>query len=255
MIDPQGTSPFLLTASVSPAAVNLDTASQNGNLTATVSVKISEGASAVTAVNCSLIDNLGGNVLGSGQLADNGTVPDMMAGDSIFTGQVVVPLADLFVNDFYCQIEARSSNGFVSNVILLPLHVHRQQNRPPILSDLQCPDTISFGSAASMSFPISVKATDPDGQSDIARVFFNSYKPDGSASSGNPFLMYDDGGENVIFPPDGTSGDQVKGDSIYTLTVRIDSSNAKGSYRFDFQALDRSGAYSNKLTKYVLVTR
>jgi len=40
---------------------------------------------------------------------------------------------------------------------------------------------------------LSVRANDPDGFNDVTRVIFNSYKPDGSASGGNPFTMYDDG--------------------------------------------------------------
>jgi hypothetical protein len=255
VIDPQGTSPFVLSASISPTAVNLDTASQNDNLVVTISVKVRQGSSTISSVNCSILDYLGGDVLASGSLLDNGLFPDAIAGDSIFSGQLTIPVASLIVEDFYCQIEAQSTNGGVSNSYILALRVYRQSNRPPVLSDLQCPDTISLGSFPAISFPITVRATDPDGQSDIAKVFFNSYKPNGSPANGNPFQMYDDGSETIIYPPEGTSGDRIKGDSIYTLTVTIDSSNAKGPYRFDFQAVDRSNAYSNTLTKYILVTQ
>jgi len=51
--------------------------------------------------------------------------------------------------------------------------------------------------------------TDLDGQSDILKVFFNSFlPPNGSPASGNPFFLYDDGNANTI------SGDQIPGMAI-----------------------------------------
>jgi len=94
---------------------------------------------------------------------------------------------------------------------------------------------------------LSIKATDPDGQSDIQKVFFNSYRPDGSPSTGNPFQMFDDGNFN------GQSGDSEAGDGIYSLTVQLPTTTQRGTYRFVFQATDRSGAQSNEVSHLLRV--
>lgn len=236
--------------------MNLDTVSQSaGTLNIIVKAKIVRGAggSVIGLVNCNLTDASESQTLANANLLDNGIAPDAVRGDSLFTGVMAVPAQPLSVGNYYCQIYAQSQGGFSSNTYLLPLGVVRQTNRPPVLSNLQAPDTVSLGNQNSVSFSLLVKATDPDGQLDIAKVFFYSYKPDGSEASGNPFLMYDDGSEIILFPPDGGSGDLVKGDSIYTLTVTVSASNAKGAYRFEFQAMDRSNAVSQKLIKYIQV--
>ncbi len=210
-------------------------------------------SSVIAVVHCVLRSGLDQEVLAEGQLADDGFPPDQLAGDRIYSGRFSVPGTSLVVGTYYCQIDARSSDGYSGNQYILPLSVYRQANRPPILSNASAPDTVSLGGRPFQEFAVTVKAWDPDGQSDIAKVFFNSYKPDGSAASGNPFQMYDDGGEVVLYPPDITSGDMVKGDSVYTLTVKVDTTNAKGQYRFEFMAADRSSAFSDTLVRFIQV--
>jgi hypothetical protein len=65
--------------------------------------------------------------------------------------------------------------------------------------------------------------------------------------------MYDDGGVAIIYPPDITSGDAVKGDGIYSLTVGYPT--LPGTYRFEFQALDRSNAFSPKIVHLIQVVQ
>ena len=256
VIDSLGSPPFIVAASLSPSIVNLDTIPQSiayVQLSVNARIMHQNGSSGISQVSYSLSDETASQSLAVGQLFDNGTPPDLRAGDSVFTAQISLPVQSLPVGKYFCQIVAQSQHGYTSSTLLLPLIIGRQLNHPPILSNLQAPDTIILG-GQSQQFKVMVKATDPDGQSDMAKVFFHSYKPDGTATNGgNPFLMYDDGSDKILFPPDLTSGDAVKGNSIYTLTVIVDTSNAKGSYRFEFLAQDRSNAFSQKLTKNILV--
>jgi hypothetical protein len=58
--------------------------------------------------------------------------------------------------------------------------------------------------------------------------------------------LYDDGNTTL-------HGDLVAGDGIYSLLIQVIPSNEKGTYRFEFQAKDRSGALSNIINHSVLI--
>jgi hypothetical protein len=235
--------------------VNLDTVgTSDATIRFIVTARIADlaASSQNSMVNCTFVDGTGITTLASGQLADNGVSPDLRNGDSVFTAQVTISAQDLLVGKYVCQIVAQNANGFTSNTFLLPIVIGRELNHPPALSDLQAPDTISRSGQAEQL--LTVKATDSDGRTDIAKVFFKSFKPDGTATNGgNAILMYDDGSESIIFAPDITSGDAIKGDGIYTFPLRIDTSAAIGRYRFVFQATDRSNASSDTLIRYIYV--
>jgi len=117
-------------------------------------------------------------------------------------------------------------------------------NHPPLVSDLSAPTTISR-SATPNIYLLAVRAVDPDSScgDGIARVFFNSFRPDGTPASGNPFAMRDDGQE----------GDLSANDRRYSLRIQITPQNQTGTYRFEFQAQDRNGAPSNTLTHIINV--
>jgi hypothetical protein len=263
VIDSLGSPPIIFSATISPSIVNLDTIPQTAasiQFVASARITHQEGSTQISEVNYSISDKPGFESLGAGQLFDNGIVPDKIAGDSVFSVMISISTQSLLVGRYFCQIVAQDPRGFKSNGFILPIDVGRQLNHSPGLSDLQTPDTIVLAGQR-QQFKLTVKATDPDGQSDIARVFFNSFKPNGSPAGGNPFLMYDDGSESIVFPPDLASGDAVKGDGTYTLTVLIDPTDSQGNptalgtYRFEFQAADRSNALSQKLTKNIQVAQ
>ena len=65
-------------------------------------------------------------------------------------------------------------------------------NNPPVITEISAPDTVTI-QAQSVTIDLSVHVEDPSGLKDINRVFFNTYRPDGSPAQGNPFTMYDDG--------------------------------------------------------------
>ncbi len=263
VIDSLGSPPVIFSATISPGVVNLDTISQNVasvQFVASARITHQEGSTQISEVNYSISDRTGIESLGAGQLFDNGIFPDKTAGDSVYSGLVSISAQSLPVGRYYCQIVAQDPHGFKSGTFLLPIDIGRQLNHPPVLTNLQAPDTIVLA-GQSQQFMLTVMATDSDGVSDISKVFFNSFKPNGAPASGNPFLMYDDGSQNIIIQPDFTSGDAVRGDSIYTLTVYINPTDSQGNptalgtYRFEFQAADRSNALSQKLIKNIQVVQ
>ena len=94
-----------------------------------------------------------------------------------------------------------------------------------------------------------VRATvaDPDGLNDIKRVGFTVLKPDSTmANNGQPFLLADNG----LLEP---YGDLVAGDGVYSLIIKLESTNDRGTYVYRFTAQDLSGAVSDTVTQIVVV--
>jgi hypothetical protein len=78
------------------------------------------------------------------------------------------------------------------------------------------------------TIPLSIKATDPDGQADISQVYFLSL------DSSNPT-------DKVLMYNDGSAPGSVPGDSIYSRTVQAPGTSARKTYRFAFQAVNNFG--------------
>ena len=86
---------------------------------------------------------------------------------------------------------------------------------------------------------ITVKAKDPQSLKDIQEVYFNSFKPDGNPSSGNPFFMFDNG---LPYDPNNSTavGDQFESDGIYSLTIFLSPGTLPGVYIFRFYCKDKA---------------
>lgn len=149
------------------------------------------------------------------------------------------------IGNYSLRIFGFDSKERKSNLIISNINVFRE-NHPPIIEKVSAPDTIFISEGTQKHFLIA-KVSDPEGLNDIKKVYFNSFKPDGSAASGNPFQLLDDG--NKL----GASGDDKAGDGQYSLTIQITDQNPKGKYRFDFYATDKSDSTSNSKTHYIVV--
>lgn len=119
-----------------------------------------------------------------------------------------------------------------------------QNNVAPVISnDIVEPDTAIVTSTTIIQ--TSIKVFDQNGLSDIEKVYFVVYRPDGSTNNIQN-TMYDDGNIPV-------HGDQKDKDGIYSLIIEISSSNTKGTYRLEFQARDRGGKLSNIINHSLLI--
>ncbi len=147
--------------------------------------------------------------------------------------------------NYYVKVFSVDKSGFSGNEVYVGLNLYLG-NRPPTLSDLNAPDTV-YIQPQTFLIRITVKASDPDGNDDIKTVQFNVFRPDGSPSSGNPFKMYDDGNAS------GISGDDKAGDGIYSIIIQLPSNAQRGTYKFEFQAIDKSNARSNIITHFMTV--
>ena len=173
-------------------------------------------------------------------LRDNGTAGDVDAGDGIFSYRGNLSDTLKIRGEYLVRFQATDNGGLKSSAVVESFYV-MTVNDPPVLSNLAAPDTVSR--SAAQPFLLTVQVGDPQGLGDVKSVLFNTTKPDGTPSGGNPFEMFDDG----------TSGDVQPGDGIYSLTVFITPQNATGIYRFDFSAEDYSLAVSDTLTHFMTV--
>lgn len=260
-VDPFHLPPFVKNFAISPSSINTDTINVGPQrlptdslriaVTASVQASDPEGLPNVKEITARVYKPASQDLIRTAQLQDNGSPPDASAGDGTFSGVVQFVIVRSDIGDFKVEVTATNKADLSSNSLATFVSVVRL-NKPPILSDLVAPDS-AFVGTSTVSLRLSIRAMDPDGQGDIQRVFFNSFRPDGTLSSGSPFQMYDDGSENFIPPSNVRSGDAVKGDGIFTLTVNLPSGTATGRYRFEFQAADRSGSVSNTIVHSINV--
>lgn len=244
IIDPSGPPPLLLQADLSPASVNTDTINIGPerlpddllSIQLRVQAKFAHAAEDDRPLlpSFSILRNRRDAPLLTALLADGGMGPDLIAGDSVFTALVTLQIPRSTIGLFYGEVWADDARGSRSNTALLPFTITRL-NQPPELSSFQAPDTVHTGTQ--MSFFVSVKVTDPDGQADIRTVT--------RTTPSNLVLQLNDSGLN---------GDAMAGDSVYTETVSLNPPPPPGSYEFRFQARDRSNVGSAIIYHTIVAT-
>lgn len=191
-----------------------------------------------------------GNKLNSSsfRLFDNGNPQngDIAAGDNTFSNKF--PLSQYYPNGVYkIDYFVQDKNNFVKRVAVQNFkYDNGQTNIAPVISNLVAPDSAKLDTIKTLIF-LSVKAEDANGQEDIELVYFNSFiPPNGNPSSGNPFIMFDNG----------MNGDQTANDGIYSLIVELPPSGiVLGTYRWEFEARDRGKKLSNKIIHNIVIFR
>lgn len=180
------------------------------------------------------------------ELFDNGLPAngDLTISDGIFSNKF--PLSKSYPNGVYSikyyVLDKSNTTKLIATTSFR--FDNGQNNVPPVISDVLIdPDTVIV--TTSQVIQTSLKAFDSNGLSDIEKVYFVVYRPNGT-TTGAQNAMYDDGNISL-------HGDQVAGDGVYSLKIQIDASNQKGTYRFEFAARDRGGALSNIINYNVLI--
>jgi hypothetical protein len=251
VVDSVGTAPLITQVALSPSLINTDTINVGSNrqpedvltITTTLAAHVQASTLLPISVTYAITSSDSLSVVSSGILQDDGQVPDQTKGDGLFSGKASFQIRRVQIGTYSVEVIAKTDDACRSNAIIVPLTVFRGDH-PPIISDLVGPDTIKLGNQSQVLL-LTVSARDTDGLTDVARVVFNSYKPDGSASGGNPFLMFDDG--------QSTHGDVRPGDGVFSLLISLPSNTPLGTYRFEFQAFDRSNEPSNILILRITV--
>ncbi|MGQ9798002.1 MAG: choice-of-anchor X domain-containing protein [Ignavibacterium sp.] len=203
--------------------------------------------SIINSVFAEMIDPSGKNFLGESlQLFDNGKSEngDQIANDKIFSNKIFMNSNSL--NGNYNLKFYASDNSSSKKLVAWSTFKYRngQSNVAPEISNaLVDPDTIVV--TDTLAILTSLVVNDLNGLNDIKEVFFIVYRPDGT-TSGNKVFLFDDG--NLL-----QNGDQTAGDGIYSRIISVNQTNAKGTYRFEFKAIDRGGLISNIINYSVLI--
>jgi hypothetical protein len=169
---------------------------------------------------------------------------DAVSGDKIFSNKL--PLSHNYPNGNYnIKYYVTDKSNSTKQVALGTFDYNNGQNNvaPVISNDIVEPDTAIVTSTTVIQ--TSIKVFDQNGLSDIEKVYFVVYKPDGTTNNFQN-TMFDDG--NLV-----VNGDQSSADGIYSLLIQITSTNAKGTYRIEFQAKDRGGKLSNIINHSLLI--
>lgn len=119
-----------------------------------------------------------------------------------------------------------------------------QDNIAPVISNSVVEPDTAVVTDTTVIFT-SVEAMDSNGVNDIEEVYFIVFRPDSSTNNSKVFL-FDDGNTQE-------NGDVTAGDGIYSRLIQVDQTNAKGTYRFEFQSKDRSDSLSNIINHFVLI--
>jgi hypothetical protein len=114
-------------------------------------------------------------------------------------------------------------------------------NVAPQIISIENHNEVEIPSSGKTPIQFKAKVKDTDGQSTIRGVYMRLISRSTGEVSGSPFPLYDDGQIN------GTSGDQIAQDSIFTLTLEIASSNNPDFYDLKYYAIDKGGLVSDTL--------
>lgn len=167
--------------------------------------------------------------------------------DGRYSADLTLSLPRGLAGTFPVVAFASDAEGRISNRAVGTLMVEGGAD-PPIITGVDLPATVTRPGPGEPPVTITITATvdDPDGLGNVLRV---ETLVNGSAT----FLLCDDGGSGTCNPGFGSSGDQVAGDGVFTLTIQIESSNAPGVNEFVFTAFDRTGLESEPVTRTITV--
>ncbi|HOV98059.1 MAG TPA: hypothetical protein PK595_00650 [Bacteroidota bacterium] len=245
IVDSQGSIPVITLSTITPNVINSDTINVNlvrspdDTLTPQLFIQtkafVVDQSDPIKEIRYRVTSPGDNSFYDEGSLFDNGTAPDGQAHDSLYCGWVTLTFQRSLVGTLSVDIVAITEKGFQSTHRIIPLTILRI-NHPPVISDLNMPDIVY--TSEENSFIVTLKVYDPDGLSDIYRVYRLT-------PAGNKYDLNDVG----------LNGDITAHNGIYTETVAWGKNDAPtpGNYTFQFFAVDRSLDTSNVLTHTVVI--
>lgn len=159
-----------------------------------------------------------------------------------FQGVISFKIKRIIVGKFWVNVLARDKYGNQSNMLSTTFTLIRS-GKPPIISDLKAPDSVSLPSFGSKVIQMSLKADDENG--DIKEVYFKSLD---SSDPNRKFFLYDSGNLNL-------HGDSLANDGIFSILIELPYNMTPKPYRFEFEAKDFTELLSNKILHTIVVIR
>ncbi len=250
--------PSIVEASIAPATVDfgkliITGATVDVSMVGYVHASDDNGLSDISSVSYKVFTPAG-KIFITGTLNDNGSLPDVSAGDGKYNSQITLQLPKDVIGTYSIQFTTFDKKGFSSNIFNLPLKITLSTNNAPGVFNLSAPDSVRVPSTADTVNLIymSIAVSDQQGLNDITSVILTSQRPDSSIAG--TFYLSDDGGNATLPQFNLPSGDSLANDGIYSIIVPIFSTSPKNTYRdFIFTARDQSGALSNAVMKRVFI--
>ncbi|MCL4511591.1 MAG: hypothetical protein M1470_11035 [Bacteroidetes bacterium] len=171
------------------------------------------------------------------------------AAGRLVSGTITTAFSNVYVGDITYTFTAYNKQASPGDFAIKLVRLFNSKNQAPVIDSVSVPDSVQIDPTSNVVFNLYAFVHDAAGLSNIAKVYFNTTKPDGTPSSGNPFMMYDDGGAS------GAPGDDdaVANNGTYTLAIQLPPGTAIGTYGFTFYAVDRSGLSSTPISRNIKV--
>ncbi len=167
-----------------------------------------------------------------GNLNDDGPPQDIIKKDDVYSYLVDSSMIADNEGFYRVTVQAFDSSGNTSDIVSETEEV--KQNSPPVIYLLEAPDSFEKGD----TLIFRVRATDPQGISDIRSITYTIKLPDGEIKPDYWFLR-----------DDGKFGDKDSLDGIYTVQQPTNTeSKLQGLFTFYFVAKDYCGASSDTIT-------
>ncbi len=174
-----------------------------------------------------------------GLLHDNGVLGDILPIDGIYATQIDGSFAQNDFGQFNLEVIARDASGNASNVLTAFINVLSiAPGSAPVILRTIVPSSVIV--IPDFEFLIEVEVADSDGLSDIKRVFYQLAPP----AHPNPTV-------EAEFVDDGSSGDKVPGDGIFTAVLSTRLFTKISDYFLRFQAQDLGGNASQPVVVIV----
>ena len=201
----------------------------------------------------------GGTVQDTIWLNDQGNSGDIISDDGFYSFQIIN-------ESDYLSNTLDSSNVGSVNCTFIGIYGTKKSeisyfNYPPVINSLTIPDSIvrPLGEEIEMLL-IVAEVIDDNGLEDISICSFTSFHvgPDTLLNQGKPIWLYDDGGNDEIYP-DYYSGDEINGDRKFSIQIPIfgpeDPLNQTktGTFLWTFIARDNSFETSEPVEHVIVV--
>ncbi|HKI47462.1 MAG TPA: hypothetical protein VKA08_19180 [Balneolales bacterium] len=239
----QSDSNLLLNGEITPT--NFVFASQGGDTTVSVhlQVQVNDTSAIKGYPRYQINDNSTDSTISGGVLSQ------FDAANHLFSGSATIKTSTRDFRNLTLLLYAVNKENLLTNTYRAVITVKGVQGHPPQILSVSNPDTVKIPASGTQPIVFTAKVTDPDGQSNISQVLVDLISTStGVRLNGSPFQMYDDGNQNNVGGGSG-SGDLVAGDSVYTRTFQINSSNTPSKIAVKYYAIDKSGLSSDTLSR------
>ena len=134
----------------------------------------------------------------------------------------------------------------------------------PRIESVTAPPLIERPSDATVSLHlIKAEVYDADGLETIKWAGFTSFHVEGDSlmNNGNKIYLHDDGSEEILYEPNITSGDSIRGDGVFSFRIPVYGTGFEdpafqtkaGTFKWRFQAQDQANEYSNMVEHEIVI--